>query len=160
MPILYARYVDDIILLVESEDHITKLIEEMENQSVFNFIYEIGYNKLPFLDVNIKIHNDLFETSVHKKLTSTGDMLNYLSEFSQRYKNGVITTMLHTAYKISSNSIIFQSDVERIKQLFVNNNYPMNIISDRIEKFLNTQCNNMKILIGNNKEQLELFYEN
>ena len=64
--------------------------------------------------------------------------------------------MLHRAYKISSNSIIFQSEVERIKQLFVNNNYPMNIINEWIETFLNGKCNflngNMETLIATNKE--------
>ena len=44
----------------------------MDNQSVIKFTYEIGYNKLLSLDVNIKIDNDLFKTSVHKKLTNTG----------------------------------------------------------------------------------------
>ena len=62
----------------------------MENQSVLNFTSEIGQKKLPFQDVNITIHNDLFETSVYKKFTNTGDMLNYLSECPQRYKEGVI----------------------------------------------------------------------
>ena len=54
-PILYARYVD-IILLVESEEHITKLKEKMDNQSVLNCTYKIEYNKLPFLDVSQKVN--------------------------------------------------------------------------------------------------------
>ena len=36
----------------------------------------------------------------------------------------------------------------------------MNIINQPIEKNLNRKCNNMENLIGTNKEQLKLFYEN
>ena len=36
--------------------------------------------------------------------------------------------MLHRAYKISSNEEVFQLEVNRLKQIFSNNNYPMIII--------------------------------
>ena len=32
-PILYARHVDDIMLVVNSEDYITDLLRKMENQN-------------------------------------------------------------------------------------------------------------------------------
>ena len=48
------------MLVVNSEDYITDLLLKMENQSVLKFTYEIGYDKLSFLDVSIKINNDHF----------------------------------------------------------------------------------------------------
>ena len=85
-------------LVVNSEDCITDLLRKMENQSVLKFTYEIGYDKLPFLDVSIKINNDHFQTSVFKKLTNTGDRLNYFSECPKRYKTGVINTICYCVH--------------------------------------------------------------
>ena len=45
--------------------------------------------------------------------------------------------MLLRAHKISSLFEIFSSELERIRQLFVNNNYPMKVIEECINKFLN-----------------------
>ena len=60
-PILFARYIDDIILVVNSEDCITDLLRKIEKQLVLKFTYEIEYDKLPFLDVSIKMNNDNFQ---------------------------------------------------------------------------------------------------
>ena len=62
------------------EEQLTDLKENMERKSVLKFTYEIGYNNLAFLDVNVKIHNERFQTSVHTKPTNSGNLLNYLSE--------------------------------------------------------------------------------
>ena len=72
-PTLYARYVDDKILLVNSEQDIRQNKELMEAQSVLKFTYEIGYDRLSFLDVNIKFDDDICQTSVHIKPSNTGD---------------------------------------------------------------------------------------
>ena len=68
---------DDIILVVESVDYIVAIEDIMMNKSVLKFTYEIGYDKLAFSDVNIKINNELFQTSVQVKPTNSGGRLNY-----------------------------------------------------------------------------------
>ena len=103
---------------------------------VLKFTYEIGYNNLAFLDVNVKIHNERFQTSVHIKPTNSGNLLNYLSECPDKYKIGVITTLLHRARKICSDSTLLLCEVDRIKQLFINNNYPMSAINDSMKTYL------------------------
>ena len=49
----------------------------MMSKSVLKFTYEIGYDKLAFSDVNIKINNELFQASVQVKPTNSGGRLNY-----------------------------------------------------------------------------------
>ena len=49
----------------------------------------------------------------------------------------LIKTMLLRAHKISSSFEIFSSELERIMQLFVNDNYPMKVIYECINEFLN-----------------------
>ena len=87
-PSLYARFVDDIIIVVNDEKHLTDLKEKMERKSVLKFTYKIGYNNLAFLDANVKLHNERFQTSVHTKPTYSGNLLNYLSECPINIKQG------------------------------------------------------------------------
>ena len=48
---LYARYVDNIFLEVDSEEQLIKIKEAMESRSVLKITYELRLNKkLPFLD--------------------------------------------------------------------------------------------------------------
>ena len=61
-PTLYARYVDDIIIVVNSEQDIRQIKELMEAQSVLKFTYEIGYDRLSLLDVDIKFDDDICQT--------------------------------------------------------------------------------------------------
>ena len=67
--------------------------------------------------------------------------------------------MLLRAHKISSSFEIFSSELERIRHLFVNNNYPMKVIEECINKLLNkintNHNNNLE-----NKQAIKLHYEN
>ena len=67
--------------------------------------------------------------------------------------------MLLRAHTLSSSFEIFSCELERIRQLFVNNNYPMKVIEECINKFinkLNTNHNNNL----ENKQAIKLYYEN
>ena len=54
-------------------------------------------NKLPFLGMNIIKHGTKLETSVYKKPTNTALLLHFKSHVDQRYKNGLLKTMLNSA---------------------------------------------------------------
>ena len=57
-PNLYARYVDDIFVVVRDELHLNSLKMEMEAQSVLSFTFEMNINNaMSFLDV--KIHKKI-----------------------------------------------------------------------------------------------------
>jgi len=159
-PMIYARYVDDCFLFVERTDDLTIIKNMFEEQSVLSFTYEIeSSRRLSFLDVIVNRCRDNFETSVHVKKTSSGDCINYRSLCPERYKTGVIKTLLHRAYKISSNWSIFHAEVERIKQLLTNNNFPMKIIDETIGNFLSKICS----ITGSQedpKEKITIYYEN
>ena len=75
-PRLYARYVDDIFLEVDSEEQLIKIKEAMENTSVLKFTYELSLNKkLPFLDVLLNNNSKLIETKVYRKKTGKKNVL-------------------------------------------------------------------------------------
>ena len=84
-PDLYVRYVDDIFLQVETENHLTQLKQLFEENSVLKFTYELNIgNKLPFLDVMVTSTDDRFKTTVYHKPTNNGNCLNANSECIDR----------------------------------------------------------------------------
>ena len=102
-PLVCWRYVDDIFLIVNRKSTINLIKSKFEEASVLRFTYEIEkHNELTFLDVNITHKNNQIETSVHTKSTHSGDCINYHRIAPDRYKTGIIKSMLNRAYTIGS----------------------------------------------------------
>ena len=136
-PSIYARYVDDIFLQVDSETQLIRLKQLFQDNSVLNFTYEINVDsKLPFLDVLVESKNERFHTCVYHKPTDEGNCLNAKSECVDKYKNSVITNYLTRAYKICDSWQDFHNEVKHIKQVLVNNNYSNKTVDLHIKKFL------------------------
>merc|ERR1712030_260311 len=118
-------YVDDILITIDNEDQLTKIKDTFENDSVLKFSFENEkFNKISFLDVQLERKNNIIDLSVFIKETNNGDTINYLSECPQRYKTGAISSLINRAYKISSNWNNFNQEILRLKQVFINNNFP------------------------------------
>lgn len=157
-PKLYARYIDDIIMVVENEAQLLDIKQKFIESSVLKFTHEIGNNKLAFLDVLIENDNNNIRTSVYTKATSAGQLLNFKSECPLKYKKSVIKSMLHRGFKISSDMELFNAEVHRLRQTFSNNNYPMKIIDSCIKEFFdskNKTANNHQ-----QKNKIKIYYEN
>lgn len=159
-PACYARYVDDIFVVINSEDDLDSMKNILEEKSVLKFTHELGYKKLNFLDVTIDISNNQLDTSVYTKITNTGDMLNYQSECPMKYKTGVIKAMLHRSKKISSNPETFEKEITRLKQVFTNNNYPAEVIDNCIEVFQKHKLPNNGTKSPSTKNTVAIFYKN
>ena len=126
-PPLYARYVDDIFMVINKVDDVRHIMHQFESNSVLKFTFEIEKSKqLAFLDCLVHRFENRFKTSVYVKNTNFGDCINFHSICPDRYKTGVIKTLLHRAYHISSDPAIFYTEVQRLTQLFTNNNFLMN----------------------------------
>ena len=67
--------------------------------------------------------------------------------------------MLHRAYKISSNEEIFQLEVNRLKQVFSNNNYPMHVIEKIITNFTGEKQSRQEAP-QTTGDKIKLYYEN
>jgi len=158
-PIIYARYVDDCFLFVDKFETLTNIRTMFEQHSVLHFTYEIeSSRRLSFLDVIINRCRDNFETSVHIKKTSSGDCINYKSICPDRYKIGIIKTLLNRGFRISSNWSLFHEEINRIKQLLTNNNFPMKIIDETVQKFMDKIYNNTSPAAVPN-EKISIYYE-
>ena len=70
--------------------------------------------------------------------------------------------MLNRGYKISSTSYEFNLEIERLKQVFINNNYPIQLIDKCITKF-KTNKNFYEENVTNEDDQqipINIFYKN
>ena len=154
-PFMYARYVDDCFLVVHSYANLSLLKRKFESESVIKFTFEKEKDsELSFLDTLIRRCNDSFVSSVYVKETNNGDCLNYNSICPDRYKTGVIKTLLHRAFHICSNWDNFHTEVERVKQLLTNNNFPINIIDRTLKEFLDKMVTNQQPSPTSNKIKL------
>ena len=105
-------------------------------ESVLSFTFELEVNKkLPFLDTLITRSHSKYLSEVYIKSTSTGECINFSSIAPDRYKTGVIKSLLNRAVKICNERTSLGLEVARIKQL-CNNNFPMKIIETECSKFM------------------------
>ena len=138
-PAFYARYVDDIFVLLRSREHIDRLAAYLSSKHPnINFTFEVEENNcLPFLDVNVYRHPDKFSSSVHRKDTFSGVFTNYEAFLPDVYKEGLVSTLLFRAYMINSSFSSLHEEVERLKKIFKNNGYPMKFVDRCIYRFFN-----------------------
>ena len=71
------------------------------------------------------------------KPTNAGECLKANSECPDRYKRSVINNYLSRAYKISSNWDDFHLEIQRIRQLLINNGFTNTMFDSCLKKYLN-----------------------
>ena len=93
-PVFYRRYVNDIFVLFESAEHLSKFHAHLNtchpNMS-FSFEQEIN-GKLLFLDVEVSQQQGKFVTTVYRKPTVSGVYTHFDSFLQLVYKVGMIYT--------------------------------------------------------------------
>ena len=73
---------------------------------------------------------------VYVKPTNTGLLLHYKSHVDDRYKRGLLKTMLDRAYRLSSNWHYFSEECDRLKLVFSRLKYPDNLVNSTISRFV------------------------
>ena len=86
-PVYYRRYVDDILALFRSPDHVEKFASYLNsNHKNIKSTYEKeSNNSLPFLDILISRSENSFKTSVYHKPTFS-DILTSIVSFTTNIK--------------------------------------------------------------------------
>ena len=159
-PKIYVRYVDDIFLLVDRTDEINILKTKFEQNSVLKFTFEMNtHSKIPFLDILINNSDNSFKTIVYHKPTDHGQCLNYNSQCPEKYKKSVVINYLHRAYRISSTWSEFDTEIQHIKQVLINNNYPNSLVDKEINRFLVNKFSDNPAN-KDSKTTINIFYNN
>ena len=138
-PTFYARYVDDIFVLLRSKTHIEPLTRYMSSRHKnIRFTFEEESNNvLPFLDVNVFRDADRFSSSVHRKDTFSGVYTHFESFIPDTYQRGLISTLLYRAHQISSTYKSLHEEVDNLKKIFRRNGYPSKFFDRCVFNFFN-----------------------
>ena len=97
--------------------------------------------ELSFLDTIIR-NKEQLRSALYRKPTNIGECLNYSSICPNKYKTGVIKKNLHRAYNICSDYISLTTEIARIKQLLINNNFPNYLVDKVTKEFINKKQDN------------------
>ena len=100
-----SRYVDDIVVVFNSTNHVHYFINRLRNNSILNFTVEYAKNgKFAFLDVLMNIDDGgNITTSVYCKPTDKGAYCTYFSNTAEMYK-----------YLLSKHSLLELLNIPRI----------------------------------------------
>ena len=137
-PALYLRYVDDISAIFEDEQDCSEFLNLLNEQhSNITFTVEKSITSLLFSDTEITIREDSLESSVWRKPTHTGLLLNYHAVCPLKWKSGLITCLLNRAETICSTESLFRSEVTKLKEMFFKNGYPAWFFNKILNSFYN-----------------------
>ena len=139
-PKFYRRYVDDIFAVFrtkEDKDIFFKKLNEAHQSLSFTMEnVNTSSRSLPFLDVEISIKDESFQTKVYKKPTNTEVLINYEAMAPKRWKQAVIKCFLTRAKRVCSSKELFDKEVSNIKRTFAVNAYPERFVNEVVEEFL------------------------
>ena len=168
-PPTYCRYIDDIFIVIDNFKKIENLTSYFEEHSKLPFTYEIeSCKELSFLHTIIRRNKEQLRSAVYHKPTNIGECLNYSSVCPNKYKTGVIKNFLHRAYNICSDYTSLTTEIARIKQLLINNNFPNYLVDQVTKEFINKKQDN-KLQAQNKRDtanteqqinQVEFYYQN
>ena len=158
-PIYYRRYVDDIFVLFSSPDHLASFQEYLNKKHAnISFTSESEENgRLPFLDVSVSREKDRFVTNVYRKPTFSGVFSNFTSFLPDRYKIGLICTLLFRIFRISSDFSKFHVETKRLKDILLRNGYPSSLIDRLTRTFLSKVFQVKNVVSTVPKQELCIF---
>ena len=125
-PAFYRRYVDDIFVLFESAEHLSKYRDYFNTRHPnMSFSFEQEKNgKLSFLDVEVSREKGKFVTTVYRKPTFSGVYTHFESFLPTVYKFGMGYTLVYRCFKICSDWTKFHEELSFLKQVFLKKRIP------------------------------------
>ena len=135
-PKLYLRYVDDVYAIFDDYDSCSSFLSTLNSQHKdIKFTVEKATKTLSFLDVEINITDNGFESWVWRKKTNTGVILNYNAICPKSWKTGLIMCLLKRAKTICSNNMLYNKEVRKLRSIFLKNSYPNWFFENALLKF-------------------------
>ena len=142
LPRFYCRYVDDIFCVFQSHASYQRFYDHLSQMHVsLKFTSEIGKNSLAFLDTSISLpspasKSTICTTTVYRKKTYTGLLLNYDAVCPRRWKIGLIHCFLNRAYRICSDWSLLHDEFSHLQKIFMSNGYPSHVFQKCLKIFL------------------------
>ena len=128
-PGVYFRYVDDSFAIFGSEldcDHFQEKLSLLHQALKFTREKEQNIS-LHFLEVLVEKEGTGFLTSIYRKPTFTVQYIRWNSFSPKARRISLIKTLVHRALMICSKTKL-GPELDKIKQLLIENGYPANVL--------------------------------
>ena len=139
VPSLYKGYVGDTLARMPNTDTAAADFLTTLNglHPSLKFTMELpADNMIPFIGIEIIKNGTELETRVYRKPTNTGLLLHFQSHVDKRYKIGLLKTMLHRAYALSSTTEAFNEECAKLRSIFSRLDYPIGLINSATYMFI------------------------
>ena len=139
MPEFYKCFVDDSCSLMPSTDAATDFLVTLnELHPSIRFTMEIAVDgKLPFLEMLLRKSGTVLTTEVYRKPTDSGLLLHFRSHIDNRYKDGLVRTMIDRAAKLSPTKQAFVQECDELRSTFQALQYPDSKFENIMKRFEN-----------------------
>ena len=113
-PAFYIRYVDDIFCVFRKDTDYESFFKKLNSMhKSLSFTVEMGGKSLPFLDTEITLNSNNFDSTVFRKTTNNDVIMNSSSIAPKQWKTGLIKFFLHRAYKLCSNEQLLNEEINK-----------------------------------------------
>ena len=135
-PLLYLRYIDDVIGAASgSKEDVLAFINYANNlHPALKFTYDISTDAITFLDISVSINGNSLTTSVHYKPTDSHNYLHYGSSHPKNYKNAMPYSQSLRLRRICSQDAEFRQRSEEMKGFFQECGYPTSVVDAALRK--------------------------
>ena len=139
-PSVYCRYIDDIFCIFKNDsDHSLFLTMLNQQHTNLKFTTEVGYKQINFLDVQVLFDELEIITSVFRKPTFTGLLLNFRSHCPFSWKRGLVFGSLHRFAVICSSWRLFDLEVDKFFDILKHCGYPKKFLLNCLNKQMSVQ---------------------
>ena len=135
-PLLYKRYIDDIIGATSgSKEDIQAFIDYADHlHPALHFTSKISSDTVTFLDISVRINGNCLTTSVHYKPTDSHSYLHYQSSHPKKCKDAIPYSQFLRLRRICSEDTVFQHRSKEMKEFFNRRGYPAPVTDAAIHK--------------------------
>ena len=139
-PILYKRYIDDIVGVATGSRHdLESFIHFVESFCPFlKFTHCISDSSVVFLDLQLSISNRSITSNLHFKPTDSHNYLLYPSNHPKSCTKSIPYSQLLRAKRICSDESDFAKSSEQILSFFEKRQYPTKILSNALQRIQRT----------------------
>jgi hypothetical protein len=136
LPDFFARLVDDIFFLWNSDLDSLKTFVEQLNQfhPTIKFELNYSYTEISFLDTIVYIENNLLKTKLYTKPTDKKQYLHFSSSHPQHIKTSIPYSQALRYRRIITDDNILKTSLDNLSHKFINRNYPKNLVQHNINK--------------------------
>ena len=138
IPSFYRRYVDDTLVKMPNAESATDFLQVLNSvHPSLSFTMELEHEgSIPFLGTVITRCGNTLKTEVYRKPTDTGLLLHFQSHVDNRYKKGLVNTMVDRAYRLSSTEEAFTKECDKLRTTFSKLHYPNTLVNSTIHRFM------------------------